>query len=105
MAIFQDVLNSIANSAGGRVQGADVPAVLDLKAAGHADQLEWRYSIVGLMKAVGVPGNLSSRIALAQDLGYSGVLNGSAEMNIWLHRRIMAKLDEAGANVPADLKN
>jgi hypothetical protein len=104
MATFQDVLDSIANSASGRVQGADVTALLDLKTGGHADQLEWRYSIVDLMKALGLPADLSSRIALARDLGYSGALNGSAEMNIWLHKRILTKLNEAGAIVPADLK-
>jgi hypothetical protein len=105
MAVFQDVIDSIANFANGRVQGVDVAAVLDSKAAGQTDQLEWRYSIVDLMKVLGLPGDLSSRIALARELGYSGALNGSAEMNIWLHKQILTKLDEAGAIVPADLKD
>src|SRR5829696_7866118 len=77
MTTFQDVLHSVANSAGGKVQGADIVALLDAKAAGRSDQIEWRYSIADLMKALGLPSDLPSRAALARELGYSGALNGS----------------------------
>jgi len=103
MATFQDVLDAVASAAGGSVQGADVTRLLDIKTRSDSD-IEWRYSVIDLMKALGLQSDLSSRVELARDLGYGGPLNGSAEMNIWLHKRILAKVDEAGAKVPADLK-
>lgn len=104
MATFQDLLTSVENLAGGQVRGANVEALLDAKAAGPDGQLQWRYSILDLMKTLGLDSDLKSRIALARDLGYPGPFNGSAEMNIWLHKQILARLDEAGATVPTDLK-
>jgi Domain of unknown function (DUF3597) len=104
MATFQDLLNSVESLAGGQVRGADVATLLDAKAAGPDGQLEWRYSVLDLMKALDLDSDLKSRIVLARDLGYRGSLNGSVEMNIWLHKQILARLDEAGAVVPTDLK-
>jgi hypothetical protein len=104
MATFQDVLNSVETLAGGRLQGVNLAALLDAKALGPEGQLEWRYSILDLMKVLDLNGDLKSRVALARDLGYPGSLNGSAEMNIWLHKQILARLDQAGASVPTDLK-
>ena len=66
--------------------------------------LNWRTSIVDLMKLLGLDSDLQNRKELAQELGYSGELNGSAEMNIWLHRQVMQKLEENGGQVPASLK-
>jgi hypothetical protein len=104
MATFQDILTSVAALARGQVRGVDLAALLDEKAGGPGSQIEWRYSIIDLMKTLSLESDLTSRTELAQDLGYSGALKGSAEMNIWLHKRILTKLDEAGAMVPADLK-
>jgi uncharacterized protein with von Willebrand factor type A (vWA) domain len=73
----------------------------------HDDQREdfdWRKSIVDLMKLLKLDSSLSARKQLAQELGYSGALDGSAEMNLWLHRQVMTKLAESGGKVPDSLK-
>jgi hypothetical protein len=64
----------------------------------------WKQSIVDLMKLLDIDSSLSARKELAQELGYTGELNGSAEMNIWLHKQVMAKLMESGGVVPESLK-
>ncbi|MEO6716563.1 MAG: DUF3597 domain-containing protein [Novosphingobium sp.] len=68
-----------------------------------ADKLNWRTSIVDLMKLLGVDSSLANRETLAKELGYTGELNGSAEMNIWLHKATMAELAKNGGNVPASM--
>ena len=68
-----------------------------------ADRLNWRTSIVDLMKLIGVDASLSNRKDLAQELGYTGALDGSAEMNMWLHKKTMEELAANGGKVPADL--
>ena len=70
---------------------------------GHKDY-NWRQSIVDLMKLLNLDSSLSARKQLAQELGYTGALDGSAEMNIWLHKQVMAKLMESGGVVPDSLK-
>lgn len=84
-----------------RLSDVDVEQRLLALAQGH--NLDWRHSIVDLMKLLGLDSDLSARKALAQELGYSGALDGSAEMNLWLHRQVMRKLAENGGKVPADL--
>lgn len=81
----------------------DVAAVLDSAVQKSGQTLNWRSSIVDLMKALGLDSSLDNRKELAQELGYTGELNGSAEMNIWLHKQVIQKLKENGGNVPADL--
>lgn len=65
--------------------------------------LNWRTSIVDLMKMVGMDASLQERKDLAMELGYTGELEGSAEMNIWLHKAVMRELAKNGGKVPADL--
>lgn len=79
----------------------DVEANLTAKAQGK--DLNWRTSIVDLMKLLDIDSSLANRKELAQELGYTGALDGSAEMNIWLHKATMRKLAENGGKVPADL--
>ncbi|MDP3550069.1 MAG: DUF3597 domain-containing protein [Novosphingobium sp.] len=79
----------------------DVEANLTEMAQGKS--LNWRTSIVDLMKLLDIDSSLANRKELAQELGYTGVLDGSAEMNIWLHKATMRKLAENGGKVPADL--
>jgi 3-oxoacyl-ACP reductase-like protein len=81
---------------------AEVVAMIE-KAVG-TQNLNWRQSIVDLMKALKLDSSLAARKQLAQELGYTGALDGSAEMNIWLHKQVMAKLAEGGGTVPASLK-
>jgi hypothetical protein len=64
----------------------------------------WKQSIVDLMKLLDIDSSLNARKQLAQELGYTGALDGSAEMNIWLHKQVMAKMMENGGTVPASLK-
>lgn len=81
----------------------DVAARLDEMKAGASQKLNWRESIVDLMKLVGIDSDITNRRALAHELGYTGDLNDSATMNVWLHKQVMKKLSENGGNVPANL--
>lgn len=81
----------------------DVQAQLDAMASANGQKLNWRSSIVDLMKLVGMESSLAERKELAAELGYTGELNGSAEMNIWLHKEVMRQLAANGGQVPADL--
>ena len=85
-------------------QPVDVEQVLEAKLAekGNPD-LNWRSSIVDLMKLLDIDSSLDNRKELATELGYSGDKDGSAEMNIWLHKEVMRKLGENGGKVPAGL--
>ncbi|GHC98510.1 hypothetical protein GCM10007320_54380 [Pseudorhodoferax aquiterrae] len=83
----------------------DVEKLLNDKAAAAGEKLNWRTSIVDLMKLLGLDSSLAARKELAQELHYTGDTNDSASMNIWLHRQVMNKVAENGGNVPADLKD
>ena len=85
------------------MQPVDVEAMLEAKAAKLGHKVNWRTSIVDLMALVGIDNSLSERRALARELGYTGDLNDTAPMNIWLHKQVMRKLAENGGKVPADL--
>ena len=81
----------------------DVTAALDDMAASAGQKLDWRHSIVDLMKLVGMESSLSERKELADELGYTGDKADSAAMNIWLHKQVIKKLSENGGKVPAEL--
>jgi len=81
----------------------DVELVLETMAAGTSQKLDWRNSIVDLMKLVGIDSSLANRKALAQELGFTGDMNDSAAMNVWLHKEVMRRLAENGGHVPANL--
>src|ERR1700754_4576620 len=85
-------------------QTVDVAPILDKAVAAKGEKLEWRTSIVDLMKALDIDSSLASRKELAKELHYSGDMNDSASMNIWLHKQVMAKLAANGGKLPADLK-
>jgi len=82
----------------------DVAAVLTDLAAKNPEKLNWKQSIVDLMKLLKLDSSLNARKELAQELGYTGKLDGSAEMNVWLHKQVMAKLAANGGKVPDELK-
>ena len=82
----------------------DLEALIAKTVAAQDEKLDWRQSIVDLMKALKLDSSLGARKQLAQELGYTGSLDGSAEMNIWLHRQVMTKLAESGGKVPDSLR-
>ncbi|MBB4290551.1 3-oxoacyl-ACP reductase-like protein [Rhizobium leguminosarum] len=81
----------------------DIVPILDAAAKKSGQKLDWRHSIVDLMKAVGMDASLSERKELATELGYTGDSGDSAKMNMWLHKALMKRLSENGGKVPADL--
>ncbi|MCP3722593.1 DUF3597 domain-containing protein [Paraburkholderia sp. CNPSo 3272] len=83
----------------------DVEAVLTEMQTGDSQQLNWRTSIVDLLKLLGLDSSLDARKELASELHYTGNTEDSAEMNIWLHREVMQKLSENGGKVPENLKS
>ncbi len=83
----------------------DVEKLLDDKAAKAGEKLNWKTSIVDLMKLLDLDSSLNSRKELAKELNYTGDTNDSASMNIWLHRQVMNKVAANGGKVPADLKD
>ena len=83
----------------------DVEAILNGKAQQSGQPLNWRTSIVDLLKLLDLDSSLQSRKDLAKELHYSGDTADSASMNIWLHRQVMNKLAQNGGKVPADLKD
>jgi Domain of unknown function (DUF3597) len=83
----------------------DVAAIMDNLASQATQKLDWRNSIVDLMKLINLDSSLTARKELAQELNYTGDMNDSASMNIWLHEEVMTKLAENGGNVPDELKH
>jgi len=122
MSIFGDIMSGIfGGPASAAPQGAaaptggtstaatptevDVAAVLDKLATQTKQKLHWRKSIVDLMKLLNLDSSLTARKHLAQELHYTGDMNHSASMNIWLHKQVMTKLAENGGKVPDELKH
>lgn len=125
MSIFGNIMSAIFGSssakaaesgstpaAGGTAPAAtatmsqvDVEAVLTDLASKNKEKLDWRKSIVDLMKLLDLDSSLSARKELAKELHYTGDTNDSAKMNVWLHKQVMQKLAENGGKVPADLKD
>jgi hypothetical protein len=126
MGVFSDIVNAIfskakaagsaiAEAAAGAANAAspkpqpmskqDVESMIQKIAdnTGRKDY-NWKQSIVDLMKLLDLDSSLSARKQLAQELGYTGKLDGSAEMNVWLHKEVMKQLMENGGVVPDKLK-
>jgi hypothetical protein len=128
MSIFGTIMNAIfgskasATPAGGAASGGaaaggaaaapsapaqtvDVAPILDKAVAAKGEKLDWKHSIVDLMKALDIDSSLSARKELAKELGYTGDTNDSASMNIWLHKQVMAKLAANGGKLPPEIKH
>jgi hypothetical protein len=132
MSIFGKIMSAIFGSqpasaapAGGAAQGSapaagaapgapaaapmaavDVAAIVDKAVAAHkGEKLEWRTSIVDLMKALDIDSSLAARKDLAKELGYTGDMNDSASMNVWLHKQVMSKLAANGGKLPPEIKH
>jgi hypothetical protein len=89
----------------GSAPSVDVAAILDKAVAAKKEKLEWRTSIVDMMKALDIDSSLSARKELAKDLKYTGDTNDSASMNIWLHKQMMAQLAANGGKLPPEIKH
>lgn len=86
------------------ISNVDVMANLEALAKAHAEKLNWKTSIVDLMKLLGLDSSLAERKALATELGCPAEKMGdSAQMNMWLHKTVLQKLAQNGGNVPAEL--
>ena len=79
--------------------------ILEQLAAQSPQKLDWRNSIVDLMKLVHMDSSLAKRQELAKELGYTGDMNDSAKMNVWLHEKVMTNLAQNGGQVAANLMN
>ncbi len=83
----------------------DIAAIMDAAVKRNGQKLNWRTSIVDLMKALGMESSLAERKELAAELGYTGDTGDSAAMNMWLHKAVLQKLKENGGKLPADLQD
>jgi hypothetical protein len=92
-----------AAPAGAKTQ-VDVAAVLTELASKKKEKLDWRHSIVDLMKVLDLDSSLSARKELAKELNYTGQTKDTAAMNVWLQKQVMVKLAENGGKVPNSLK-
>lgn len=87
----------------GAPAAVDVAAILNAAVAKKGQKLNWKTSIVDLMKALDLDSSLAARKELAAELDYKGDTNDSAKMNVWLHKALMQKLAENGGKIPASL--
>ena len=94
-----------ASSAPTPISKSEVEAIIAKIEADRGLKYNWRQSIVDLMKLLDLDSSLAARKELAQELGYKGALDGSAEMNVWLHKQVMEKVAEGGGKVPDSLKD
>jgi hypothetical protein len=92
------------SGSGAPISQVDVEAVLTTLAAQKTQKLDWRKSIVDLMKLLDLDSSFTARQELAKELGYTGDPSDSASMNVWLHKQVMAKLAASGGKVPEDLR-
>jgi hypothetical protein len=94
-----------ASASAAPTQTVDVAPILDKAVAAKKEKLEWRTSIVDLMKALDIDSSLGARKELAKELGYTGDTGDSASMNIWLHKQVMTKLAANGGKLPPEIKH
>ena len=115
MGVLSNIINAIfgkgtaeaagSGSGSAPMQQVDVEAILTKMASENKEKLDWRRSIVDLMKLLKLDSSLNARKELATDLNYTDDTNDSATMNVWLHKQVMQKLAANGGKVPADLLN
>lgn len=102
-----DLLGNLTRAVTGKpaaMEMVDVVAKLTALAKANPEKLDWKVSIVDLLKLLGIDSSLTSRKELAKELGCPTDLMGdSAKMNVWLHKTVLAKIAENGGNVPANL--
>jgi Domain of unknown function (DUF3597) len=84
---------------------AEVEAMIAKLPGAQSREYNWKQSIVDLMKLLNLDSSIDARKQLARELGYTGALDGSAEMNVWLHKQVMVQLAKSGGQVPDALKH
>lgn len=87
------------SAATAQAQNVDVAGILDFMNEGRDEKLNWRTSIVDLMKLTGMDSSLAERKELADELGYTGDKSDSASMNIWLHAQVIQKIKDNGGQI------
>jgi Domain of unknown function (DUF3597) len=97
--------SAAGGSAAAPAATVDVAPILDQAVKAKGEKLEWRTSIVDLMKALDIDSSFAARKELAKELGYTGDSNDSASMNIWLHKQVMTKLAANGGKLPPEIKH
>jgi hypothetical protein len=120
MSIFSEIASAIFGAGTAEAQPApagssaaptagksnvDVAAILDKMEKESGQDLNWRKSIVDLMKLLKLDSSMKARKALADELKYTGDKNDSAAMNVWLHKQVMTKLAANGGVVPPELRD
>jgi hypothetical protein len=95
--------SAVPSSTPAPAQSVDVAPILDKAVAAKHEKLEWRTSIVDLMKALDIDSSPAAQKELAQELSYTGATNDSASMNVWLHKQVMAKLAANGGKLPPEI--
>jgi hypothetical protein len=88
-----------------QANGVDVEEVMRGMEARSGQKLDWRHSIVDLMKMLGMDSSLTARRQLAKELNYTGDTSDSAKMNVWLHEQVLKKLEENGGKIPDSMKH
>ena len=102
MNILKNILGLIC---GDPPKPVDVAALLDGMAETHSEKLDWRHSIVDLLKLLALDSSFEARRELATELGYHEKGRAeSSDMNAWLHRQVMQKLRENGGRMPDELR-
>lgn len=96
---------TVPSTSSAAISEVDVASKLETLAGQQGEQLNWRTSIVDLLKLLNIDSSLGARKELAAELHYTGSTDDSAAMNIWLHSAVMKKLAENGGKVPTDLLN
>jgi hypothetical protein len=96
---------SAAPAPGAPSAPVDIDAVLTQLAATHHGHLDWKHSIVDLLKVLNLDSSLAARRELATELHYTGDEHDTAAMNIWLHKQVIAELVKNGGKVPDELKH
>ena len=100
MNILERIMAGLRNFLTPDMTPEEAKAALETRASKSDEKLDWQHSIVDLMKLLGLDSSLTARKELAKELGYTGPLDGSAEMNVWLHKEVVKEVAERDIPIP-----
>lgn len=98
-----DIIKAILNLKTPDMTSLELEVALNKLSQGNAERLDWRNSIVDLLKLLKLDSSLAARAILAKELGHEGEFTGTAEQNIWLHKQVLRKVSEHNIKIPAGL--